>query len=58
MTDRRGEIENKINKSVSECFMEASLKFNAYALSGFAWLSAECYKQINIQNKNDDPRKE
>ena len=33
-----------LNKSVSKHFMEASLEFNAFALLGFAWLSAECYK--------------
>ena len=35
---------NFLNKSVSKRFMEMSLKFNAFALLGFAWFSAKCYK--------------
>ena len=33
-----------LNKSVSKHYIEASLEFNAFALLGFAWFSAECYK--------------
>ena len=33
-----------LNNSVSKHFMEAFLKCNAFALLGFAWFSAECYK--------------
>ena len=33
-----------LNKSVSKRYIEASHEFNAFALLGFAWFSAECYK--------------
>ena len=33
-----------LNKSVSKHHIEASLEFNAFALLGFAWFSAEFYK--------------
>ena len=33
-----------LNKSVSKHHIEVSLEFNAFALSGFAWFSGECYK--------------
>ena len=33
-----------LNKSVSKHHIVASLEFNAFALLGFAWFSARCYK--------------
>ena len=39
---------NFLNKSVSMHYIEMSLEFNAFALLGFAWFSAECYFKKSI----------
>ena len=39
-----------LNESVSKHHIEASLEFNAFALLGFAWFSAECYKNIKYMD--------
>ena len=41
-----------LNKSVSMHFMEASLKFNAFALLGFAWFPPNVINKLSSTNLN------